>query len=53
MTPIPDMTTRIYTIFIEDCCWTEGNKLQLNFDTVPLIRLQFGQMGFVWNPPGR
>jgi hypothetical protein len=28
MTPIPDMTTRIYTIFMKDCCWTEGNKLQ-------------------------
>jgi hypothetical protein len=28
MTPIPDMTTRIYTIFMKDCCWTEVNKLQ-------------------------
>jgi hypothetical protein len=47
------MTTRIYTIFKEDCCWTEGNKLQLNFDTAGLIRLRFEQMGFVWNRRGR
>jgi len=46
MTPIPDMTTRIYTIFIEDCCWTEGNKLQLNSDTVPLYSVAVWADGF-------
>src|ERR1700761_4817371 len=42
MTPIPDMTTRIYTIFIEDDCWTEGNKLHLVFDRFGLFGCNLG-----------